>query len=79
MNEIIEPISVKIVREQPKLTLGMSWATTFIGLSFGLFFFWFPPVMIIFLIVSAIFFPVSIIWTVINLVKKTSKSLTAKS
>lgn len=77
-----EPIPVKIIKEEQKLTLGKSWLVAVCCLSFGLFFFWIPPIMIILLLASAVMFLIAIVWTIgsiLGVVGKGHLSLQRKS
>ncbi len=63
-----KPIKVQVVEEEKELTLGKAWGMALASLSFGLFFFWFPPLMILCLIISAFLWPISIIWSLARVI-----------
>jgi len=62
-----------------EMTLGKSWKIAIFSLSFGLFFFWLPPLMIILFIVAAIFLPISILWTIFRILGISEEKLRNKS
>lgn len=78
MSEQQTPVPVKIINEQQDFTLGKSWGISILCLSFSLFFLWFPPLMIIFLLGLAIFLPFSVIWTIFKILKALGVSVSVK-